>query len=113
MARLLEKIDGANGVFASTRIYTKTSTNMAAPEIYTVTKFGCNSGHNDMCPPSTKLFYSKEEAYKYYSVTKDEIVQMKEDYAIGYEMHTYLDGECIMQNGDDAKRPVGISITKH
>lgn len=87
-------------------------------EIYIVTEFGCNSGHNDMYTPDSSLFENREEAYKYYTNIKDEIIKEKVDYNIDFWIDYNLkdkDGECIIQKGIDdsgAKRPIGVMIKK-
>lgn len=85
----------------------------ATIEMYTVVEFGCNSSYNDMYPPTITAFYNHEEAYMHYMKSKDDIVKMKKLYGIGYTIDEDEDGECIIQDGDEAKRPVGVKITKH
>ena len=87
-------------------------------DIYIVTEFGCDSGYNDMYTPSISVFENKEEAYKYYTNIKDEIIKEKVDYDIDFWIDYSLkdNGECIIQKGMDdngAKRPIGVIIKKH
>lgn len=86
-------------------------------KVYVVTKFGCNSGYNDMYPPSTKLFMDRDKAYEYYfQCLKPLIEASHEEYDHGYNVpiQTYKNEhrECVIQDGGDdgAKRPVGIQI---
>jgi hypothetical protein len=81
--------------------------------MYSVVSFGCNSGHNDMYSPRTTLFHDREKAYAYYLKLKSEVTGCE---YISYEMYddfSTKDTECVIQSGEDAKRPVGVSITKH
>lgn len=88
-------------------------------EIYIVTEFGCDSGYNDMYTPRNSLFENREEAYKYYTNIKDEIIKEKVEYEIDFWIDYNLkdsDGECIIQKGMDsggAKRPIGVMIKKY
>lgn len=80
---------------------------------YIVTKFGCDSGYNDMLPPEVVIFKNREEAYQYYKNVKDEIIKMKFDYDIDYMLHCVNNKKYIIQKGIDdngAKRPIGIMI---
>jgi hypothetical protein len=87
-------------------------------EIYIVTKFGCDSGYNDMYTPKNSLFKNREEGYTYYTKIKDEIIKEKVNYNIDFWIDYRLkdnDGECIIQKGidcDGAKRPIGVMIQK-
>lgn len=87
-------------------------------DIYIVTEFGCDSGYNDMYTPKNSLFENREEAYKYYTNIKDEIIKDKLEYDIDFWIDYKLkdNGECIIQKGIDkngAKRPIGVMIKKH
>lgn len=78
--------------------------------IYVVTEFGCNSGHNDMYPPTTKVFVSKIKAYAYYNKIKARICSS--DYDEPVKVHVYKDsnGESAIQDGEEVKRPEGVAI---
>lgn len=77
--------------------------------IYVVTKFGCNSSHNDMYPPMVFIYSDRERAYHVYN-------EEKEKYEIDFRLYSETDSECIIQKGYDedygAKRPVGVQIIK-
>ena len=78
--------------------------------VYVVTEFGCNSSHNDMYPPSVKVFKSKTEAYEYYNSIKKTLYSDDPDYPIKVHEYTYATCESAIQDGDDVKRPQGVSI---
>lgn len=81
---------------------------------YVIVDFGCNSGHNDMFPPSVKIIKNYEEAYELYNIQKNAIIIKKEHYFIDYEIYELEDGECIIQDGGEegSKRPIGVMIKK-
>lgn len=84
--------------------------------IYVVTKFGCNSSHNDMYPPMVFVYSDRERAYHVYNEEKNKILKEKEKYEIDFRLYSETDSECIIQKGLDedngAKRPVGVKIIK-
>jgi hypothetical protein len=78
--------------------------------VYVVAEFGCNSSHNDMYPPTVKAFKSKTEAYEYYNKIKKSLYSDDPDYPINVHEYTYTNHESAIQDGDDVKRPQGVSI---
>ncbi len=78
--------------------------------VYVVTEFGCNSGHNDMYPPSVKVFKSKTEAYEYYNTMKKSLYSDDPDYPIKVHEYAHTNHESVIQDGDDVKRPQGVAI---
>ena len=85
---------------------------MTEPQyVYTVTEFGCNSGHNDMYPPTVTLFKSRTDAYEYYNEIKKSLYSNDPDYPIKVHEYTYATGESVIQDSEDVKRPQGVSIT--
>lgn len=79
--------------------------------IYVVTEFGCNSSHNDMYPPATKAFMSKEQAYEYYNKIKEELLKgYYDDQEPIAEVIEHKNGETVIQDGEQVKRPQGVSI---
>jgi hypothetical protein len=87
---------------------------------YIVVKLSCDSGHNELNPPSIYLFYNRDDAYARYNEVKGRIIGLKEDKRsnIDYELiddFKQPDTECIIQSGGEggAKRPIGAMITKH
>ncbi len=78
--------------------------------VYVVAEFGCNSSHNDMYPPSVKVFKSKTEAYEYYSMIKRNLYSDDIEYPIKVHEYTCKNCESAIQDGDDVKRPQGVSI---
>jgi hypothetical protein len=83
---------------------------MANISVYVVTEFGCNSSHNDMYPPTTRVFLDKTAAYAYYNKIKARLYGPDPSEPI--EVHRYVDmhGESAIQGGDAAKRPEGVAI---
>ena len=81
------------------------------PKIYVVIEFGCNSGYNDMYPPSAKVFEDKQKAYSYYQSKKDELGQYYKP-KISVEVYKDKNGETAIEPGGDdgVKRPCGVSI---
>ena len=81
-------------------------------KVYVVTEFGCNSGHSNMYPPSTKVFIDREKAYEYYFQCIRPLIEESSEYNIPIEKYKNKDRECIVQDGGDegAKRPMGIQI---
>lgn len=84
--------------------------------VYVVTKFGCNSSHNDMYPPMVFVYSNREMAYKVYNEEKVKILKQAEDYEIDFRSYSETNSECIIQKGIDedngTKRPIGVSIIK-
>lgn len=78
--------------------------------VYVVTEIGCNSSHNDMCPPIVKAFMSKELAYTHYTTIKDSLLKDCYDETIAVHVYTHTNGETVIQDGDSVKRPRGVSI---
>lgn len=76
------------------------------PKVYVVIEFGCNSGYNDMYPPSAKVFGDKEKAYEYYESKKKWLDKSH------VKVYKDKDGETTIESGGDegAKRPEGVSI---
>lgn len=82
-------------------------------DLYIVTEFGCNSGYNDMYPPTVTVFTNAEEAYAKFNAMKDEIIHMKEEYDIDYTKYEHNNQISYIQDGgvEGAKRPTGVSLT--
>jgi hypothetical protein len=78
--------------------------------VYVVTEFGCNSSHNDMYPPTVMVYKSKIEAYECYNAIKKTLYSYDPDYPFKVHEYTYPNGESAIQDGDDVKRPQGVSI---
>lgn len=79
--------------------------------IYVVTEFGCNSSHNDMYPPTMKTFMSKEMAYEHYNKIKKSLMKNEyDDEPIRAEVYKHQNGETVIQDGEEVKRPAGVSI---
>jgi hypothetical protein len=76
--------------------------------LYIVTEFGCNSSHNDMWVPTTKVFTDREAAYTYYRS-----VCPRPD-ADPDTLETGKDEDCefVKESGDHYKRPRGVVIRK-
>jgi hypothetical protein len=81
------------------------------PKVYVVIEFGCNSGYNDMYPPSVKVFEDKEKAYEYYESKKKWMGKIHTP-KIRVNVYKDKDGETTIEAGgkDGAKRPEGVSI---
>jgi hypothetical protein len=77
--------------------------------IYVVTDFGCNSSHNDMYPPMSTAFMSKEKAYEFYNKLKNSLLKGYDDEPIA-KVIEHENGETVIQDGDQVKRPQGVSI---
>lgn len=78
--------------------------------VYVVTEFGCNSSHNDMYPPTTKAFMSKDQAYEYYNKIKTDLLKGYYDDEPIAEVIEHENGETVIQDGEQVKRPQGVSI---
>ena len=88
------------------------STDSSDSGVYTVVEFGCNSSHNDMYPPTVHVFKSKTSAYAYYNSLKTPLqYDGCVDYPVKTHVYTYANGEATIQDGDEVKRPSGVSIT--
>jgi hypothetical protein len=83
-------------------------------KVYVVTEFGCNSGYNDMYPPSTKVFMDRDKAYEYYFKCVKPLIEASSwnDYNVPIQNYKTKDSECVIQYGGDegAKRPEGVKI---
>ena len=64
-----------------------------------------------MYPPTTKIFVSKELAYEYYNkIKKDLMIDIYDDGTSCTRVYNDENGETVIQNGEDVKRPQGVSI---
>ncbi len=83
-------------------------------KVYVVTEFGCNSGYNDMHPPSTKVFIDRDKAYEYYFQCVKPLIEASHDkyYNVPIQNYKNKNSECVIQDGGDegAKRPLGVKI---
>jgi len=86
--------------------------------VYIVTEFGCNSGDNDMYPPTVTAFSTYNAAYKMYRCIEKKLTP--EDPGICYTHHEYdqvddtlIRGYLIQNGGDEGfKRPKGVMFNK-
>ena len=95
---------------------------------YIVTKYGCNSSHNDLWTPSSKLFTNYTEAYEHFLLVAPCIDRETEYYqeATQYINSSYdpnstnnvyilIEYRCQLGDGDEgnyAKRPYGAVIAR-
>lgn len=88
-------------------------------DTYVVVKFSCISKRN-MYAPRIRVFYNREDAYKFYDNVKDDIKYMREAWNIGYDCYNHSDDECVIQWGQGrgqgeegtANSPIGVIIKR-
>ena len=90
--------------------------------IYMVTHYGCNSSHNDMWIPCSKVFADFTKAYEYF-LSIAPLIDDEDEYPLARRYvndsydpnstnseYTVIEDRC--QDGDCVKRPFGAVIAR-
>jgi hypothetical protein len=99
---------------------------MSCDFVYTVTRYGCNSGAHELWTPNTKVFYNYQTAYDYFQkvapATDDKENRARRYRNVDYneettDEYTFIEFICqipgyLEGDGDCAKRPQGAVIAK-